>query len=265
MMQKNALGFIKKLQSLEYEISGSDRFWDVLFPDNESKWNHLHINQYQATFYLYHVNGDGVISVGPGNKVEGTDSFGQSKGYIENEPLWEHLLTYAYKWLVKIDRDWIKANRLMQQQYPPAYRYGIVPHSLIRTSLTDFYRLDKELGKRRMAKVVKLVEDGWFRRDANLINETMTANDFFEYCRIAYIAAKRKDDKVDASLTGREMYTLYADGRHEGILDIDPSSPKAFADWIDHKHPKYSGGGHPWEIKRGGTKLPQVAISEPAE
>ena len=81
----------------------------------------------------------------------------------------------------------------------------------------------------------------------------MTANDFFEYCHIAYIAGQRKGEKPDTTLSGRDMYQKYADGRHEGLLDIDPESHQEFADWIDGKHPKKSSGGHPWEIRRGGN------------
>lgn len=64
----------------------------------------------------------------------------------------------------------------------------------------------------------------------------MTATDYFHYCKIAYIAGKRQDESVDESLSGREMYARYADGRHEGLLDIDPDSAQEFADWIDSKH-----------------------------
>ena len=81
----------------------------------------------------------------------------------------------------------------------------------------------------------------------------MTAKDFFKYCRIAYIAGKREDEEVNERLSGREMYKRYADGRHEGLLDIDENSAQEFADWIDGKHPKRNVGGHPWEIKRGGN------------
>jgi hypothetical protein len=49
------------------------------------------------------------------------------------------------------------------------------------------------------------------------------------------------------------MYERYADGRHEGLLDIDPHSTQEFADWIDGNHPKRTRGGHPWEIKRGSN------------
>jgi hypothetical protein len=41
------------------------------------------------------------------------------------------------------------------------------------------------------------------------------------------------------------MYERYADGRHEGLLDIDGDSAQAFADWIDGTHPKRGCGGHP--------------------
>ena len=252
-MKTLAVEFFKELSCFEYGLSGPDRQWNVIFPDDRTRWNYLHINQYQETFYVSLVNGDAVIAVGPGDKVEGTDSFGQPRGYIENEPLWEHVLIYAKKWLKRVKKEWIRSNRIVQEEYPLEYRCGIVPHTLVRESLKDFYRLDFELGKQRTAKLVKLIESGWFRKDTNLIRESMTADDYFEYCRIAYIAAERTEDTVDKTLAGRDMYKRFADGRHEGILDIDSSSPKEFADWIDHKHPKRGMGGHPWEIKRGGN------------
>ena len=81
----------------------------------------------------------------------------------------------------------------------------------------------------------------------------MTANDYFHYCKIAYLSGQRKDDHVDSKMSGREMYKRFADGRHEGLLEIDGDSKQEFADWIDGKHPKKTTGGHPWEIKRGGN------------
>ncbi len=40
-----------------------------------------------------------------------------------------------------------------------------------------------------------------------------------------------------------------ADGRHDGLLEIDPDSKAALAKWF-RSNPK---GGHPWEIARGGN------------
>lgn len=81
----------------------------------------------------------------------------------------------------------------------------------------------------------------------------MTTNDYFDYCKIAYLAAQHENNTIDENLSGREMYQRYADGRDEGLLSIAPNSTKAFAQWLDSEHPKRSSGGHPWEIKRGGN------------
>jgi hypothetical protein len=40
-----------------------------------------------------------------------------------------------------------------------------------------------------------------------------------------------------------------ADNRHEGLLDLPLNDPEAFAEW----HKNRVGGGHPWEICRGGN------------
>jgi len=97
------------------------------------------------------------------------------------------------------------------------------------------------------------------------IVKTMTANDFFDYCKIAYIAAAEKKGQVNKALSGKALYEIYADGRHEGLLDIDPTSESEFSDWIDGTHPKRDRGGHPWEIKRGGnTTLIGLRVTRPS-
>jgi len=74
----------------------------------------------------------------------------------------------------------------------------------------------------------------------------MTVECFLRACQIGYQATLAEGCDT---LTPRELYRRHADGRHDGLLDIDPTSPDAFADWMG------SGfkGGHPWEILRGGN------------
>lgn len=127
------------------------------------------------------------------------------------------------------------------------------------------YRLDTELDREGTKEFLRLVEDGCFNKAEFTEIATMTAADYFNYCRIAYLAGKRDDEDVDVSLSGREMYARYADGRHEGLLDIDPESADEFAAWIDGKHPQRTVGGHPWEIKRGGnTTHIDLTVSRPS-
>jgi hypothetical protein len=194
---------------------------------------------------------------------------GASSRSVENHgrlaTVWEPLIASARKWLRVARKDWIKANQRIQAEYPLRYRYGVVPNALIRASLPDVYCLDKELGKDKTWKVVRLIEDGFFLKAENTEVSSLTVDEYFGYCRIAYMAGTRKEEVVDESLSGREMYKRYADGRHEGLLDIDPASEQEFADWIDGRHPKRGRGGHPWEIKRGGnTTHIDLTVSRPS-
>jgi hypothetical protein len=266
-----AFDFVKELGEYVCELSGSDRIWNILFPDAGEKWHHLHVNRYQNTFYITHVNGDSSgLEVEPKKAVRAMDPMGiPSSRWTENhdqlDETWGPLIEFARKWMKVIRKDWIKANKRIQAAYPLQYRCGIAPHALVRDSLPHVYRLDKKLGKARARKLVRLVEDGFFHKPANTEVSAMTANNYFQYCRIAYLAGKRNDDAVDPSLSGREMYSRYADGRHEGLLDIDPASEQEFAEWIDGTHPKRGQGGHPWEIKRGGnTTHIDLSVSRPS-
>lgn len=75
---------------------------------------------------------------------------------------------------------------------------------------------------------------------------SMTANDFFRFCAMGYAENKYKGcDK-----TPKEQYYLHADGRDNGLQDIDADDPKAFHEWL---HNREQFGGHPWEVCRGGN------------
>ena len=261
-----ALSFVKELEDFSYRLSVLDRIWDIIFPDIKRKWHHLHVNKYGHTFYITHVSGGGGgLEVEPKKGVVPMDSFSYSgENHVQPALVWGSLITSAHKWLKVVRKDWIKANKQVQVEYPLRYRYGVVPNATIRASMPDAYRLDKELGKNKTWKLIRLIEDGFFFKAENTEVSSMTAADYFQYCRIAYMAGKRKEETVDESLSGRDMYRGYADGRHEGLLDIDPASEQEFADWIDGTHPKRGAGGHPWEIKRGGnTTHIDLTVSRP--
>ena len=254
----NALGaFLKELGRFDHHLSGSDFVWNLLFPDAAGRWNQVAVTRYRQTFYVSHIDGKSVgLEVVPGKCVQAMASFGLShfeEGRGDLPRVWAPLIASARAWLRVVKKDWIRAGKRVQQQYPLNRRFGIVPGAVIRASLPNLYRIDKELGRADSRKFVGLVEDGYFLKDANITVESMTAMQYFDYCRIAYIAGQSRNDRVDEGLSGREMYEQYADGRHEGLLDIDENSKQEFADWIDGKHEKKSSGGHPWEIKRGGN------------
>lgn len=261
---------LQELDDFSYSMSSSDRVWNILCPSGSSDWSHLRVSKYRETYYLSHINGNsGTLEFEPDQEVRvlsGAEyaSCRGLKGY-KTAAAWELLLSSAAGWLKIVRKDWIKANRRVREEYPLNDRYGIVSHAIIRASLPGMYRLDTELGKESTKEFLRLVEDGYFNKAEYTEMTTMTAADYFNYCRIAYLAGKRADEDVDVSLSGREMYARYADGRHEGLLDIDPESGEEFTAWIDGKHPQRTVGGHPWEIKRGGnTTHIDLSVSRPS-
>ncbi len=86
--------------------------------------------------------------------------------------------------------------------------------------------------------------------------DSMTANDFFRACSIGYMACGY--DCSELPLV--DQYSQYADGRDEGLTGrgyglnegpgIDFDDPSAWDRWYFDRE---RGGGHPWEVIRGGN------------
>jgi len=77
----------------------------------------------------------------------------------------------------------------------------------------------------------------------------MTAGIYFECCRLGYKANKYKGSN---KLDGKELYRRHADGRDDGLLDLDPDSAEEFTAWyLDSKY----RDGHVWEIIPGGSSF----------
>ena len=75
----------------------------------------------------------------------------------------------------------------------------------------------------------------------------MTAQRFFDCCRLGYLA---NDYEKSGELSAKELYRKFADGRDDGLLDLDMDSAEEFAAWYDNSK---RGCGHPWEVCRGGN------------
>lgn len=75
----------------------------------------------------------------------------------------------------------------------------------------------------------------------------MTASKFYEYCAVGYKANQYENIE---GLTAKEQYYKMADGRDEGLSEINSDSAEEFEAWYNDRH---RGGGHPWEVCRGGN------------
>jgi hypothetical protein len=213
--------------------------------------------KYNGIYYFVSISGRGcTLAVTPSKSVAIEENFSRSSFDSRENPesIWGNIILDALKWLKTTQKNWLRANQKVQSEYPLHMRKGKVAHALIRASFKDFYRLDKELGKSKMKKFIKLVEDLKFSKYRYGTRESMTAKDFFDYCKIAYIFGKEKDEHIDENLSGREMYKRYAYNGHScGISKIDQNSPQEFSDLIDGTHPKIKLGEKAWRIKGGGS------------
>lgn len=136
-------------------------------------------------------------------------------------------------------------NDYIKNNLPPEHRTG----TITRKHYWDIWpecrkEFFKDITKEDVKKFCNLAYAQGSEPESDYLKE-MTANDFFRFCSMGY--AENKYNGYDK--TPKEQYYLHADGRDEGLCEIDPNSSEAFHDW-------YFGdrfGGHPWEVCRGGN------------
>lgn len=172
-MHQTLQTFLNELKGFIPVLSSMDLVWELLFPDAKKQWHHLQVRKYKDTFYITDINGRcESIEVG---ELEGTQPETSSHCSHRNNSGWKDLIQSALNWFKLVRKDWIKANRQIQEEYPLRYRYGTVPHAVVRHSLPDIYRLDAELGTEKCRQFTSLVEEGYFFRQENMVLPAMTA------------------------------------------------------------------------------------------
>ena len=139
-------------------------------------------------------------------------------------------------------------NDVVRENLPPQHRTGTIRRrdfwNVWPDARVDFF---KDISPADVAEFIERAsaqEENYAAMKDRL--QAMTANDFFRFCAMGY--AENKYD--GCGKTPKEQYVLHADGRDEGLQDIDADSPEAFHAWL---HDRDRCGGHPWEVCRGGN------------
>lgn len=239
-----------------------DPYWEVIFPFSKARWCFLYVSTYRGTFYITdNISGES-LQYNPEPDVTADNQSGlvEFSDAYTNKRTWALILHRAAQWLEQVEADWVLANKIIRQRFPHKYRTGIVPSAVVAHYFPEYRHLNESLGPQNTQKMLDKVEQTTrFGSEAGLVGG-LTAKKYFDYCQLAYMAVGRATQQED----GRTLYERLADGRDEGLLDIDPESETEFADWIDDKHPLRDRGGHPWEILRGGnTSNVQLQVRRP--
>ena len=138
-------------------------------------------------------------------------------------------------------------NDYVEKNLPSRHRFGTIR----RRDLWDIYPEEREeffetLSDKDKQDFVQICINQ--DEDAPVLGRlhNLTANDFYRFCAMGYKAMEY--DGTD--LSPKEQYYKHADGRDNGLREIDPDSPEAFKEWY---HDDERRGGHPWEVCRGGN------------
>ncbi len=226
---------ISLINQLEPERDYSDSYWKFYFPINSKEWEKLSITLYDSNYYFGFASSKfSFCYPGEKDRIDWEDQI--FKKIIEHVP----------KIIAKIQKNMESYYRSLIKELPVKYRWGVMPRKALLLNIDDMYRPELELGAKNTKELVRWIEKNG--REKGELSEPMTLELYLKYCKIAYNANAKKLH-VKGTESGFELYKRLADNRHEGLLDIDPKSPKAFKKWFHGKHM----GGHPWEIYRGGN------------
>ncbi|MDR1538509.1 MAG: hypothetical protein LBU32_11045 [Clostridiales bacterium] len=208
--------------------------WLSEYPEPQ-KWYLLAAQSYEDTRYIF-LDGELTFQIQPGQPGE---------YYLD----WSELA----RWLLSAVDESINAlkagtyNAHVNAYLPYRKRVG----KILRENYWDIFAGEKEaylqdITPNEIKRFAELMDGQLASSPASRLPE-MTAGLFFDCCRLGYEANCYKGA---GDLTPRELYRAYADGRHDGLLDLDEQSAEAFDAWF---HDKTIYGGHPWEVCRGGN------------
>lgn len=119
-------------------------------------------------------------------------------------------------------------------------RFGVIKRS-------DYWNLYPDSKKILFSDISQEEIDYFIENASESVSErikNMTSCKYFECVRLAYIS----NNYEVKGLSDKELYLKYADGRDEGLSQINLDSSEEFDEWYNHRD---GFGGHPWEIMRG--------------
>lgn len=224
----------------------SDEIWRFYMPSphNKRKWLHQHFTKYQNVIYWV-INNDIQLEFDLKKEtLKEEHSFSHSEGYDVST-----LIKSCIRILKEAEKNWLDYHRKLLRTLPKKYRFGLIERKILWDIMPDIYRPDLELA----AKEYKFLTEVFNQQEKfsdTLAISSPTLQTYLDYCKVAYLAIFKKcKSYIKKQMPGLDMYKAMADGRHEGLIDIKPDSTEDLIKWYHSGR----GGGHPWEICRGGN------------
>jgi hypothetical protein len=251
---KSLFTLTETIKLFEPSINGRDQDWEFHLKVNR-KWQVLNVKLYNDTWYCN-------LTPGLSNSLYGREKNNFCFSLLPTEshsedlnipdvvaqqlPLMNAALQGIY---IEVKEDPIKYHSQLLKLIPPSLKWGVAPSSLIQKALPEWRSFESDLRPADIQTICELCQES----SPEPITE-MTAQLFFDYCKIAYLANPTTFEKTNTPLnqsaSGHDLYRTYADGRDAGLSKIKAHSSKLFSEWYDNQK---RIGSHPWEIYRGGN------------
>lgn len=230
---------VKLIQKFKPEYQGGDSNWRF-YVIIKRKWFHVRVKEYQDVYYFFGVQDLDFSYESKKHTVVGLQD--------NSESVLDDLEVALQAIALEQKNSWMAYLSKLMRSVPSELRYGIIPRTHVRRLIPAYRCFDQELGVTTLAKTVQYLKRHRFDRES--IPE-MTAQLYFRYCRVAYLANPDTFGKdFNSKMSGKALYKRWADGRDGGLKMVNPESPGAFSKWYDGED---WTGGHPWEIYRGGN------------
>lgn len=228
--------------------------WKDLYP-HDTCWYKLdaatHTNRDGEKFYGVFLNNNYILSIGDSNEDENET--------VDAGMLIQYLIRKT-KEVIEMVREGTY-NETIESTLPYRYRSGIIDRKTYYSLFpSERDRIRNGLTDQEIKEFCDLVEHDSIP-DHELIPQ-MTARTFFEACACGYLGCGYKERKhylfhdteeehqKYGGITPRERYSMYADGRDDGLRQIPMDDPKAFSLWERRKEPYYKfSGSHPYEVR----------------
>ena len=223
------------------DFNDEDEDWGS-YEDFVSSWKYYHPDESDWYVFFYERMPDGRSYLGINGLVIFSD---ERDNTFRNQSIYH---TDLLRWLIGIVReqvDSIKAGTYRDRvirELPIGYRKGVVKRSDVWESGYWTREMDLEgTTDEDIEAFTELTNHGIEEKPVNRL-PSMTVNDYLKYCSLCF----RIRGEIVEGLTLIQQYKRFADGRDDGMLDIDMDDPDAFMSFR-----KMSHDGHVWEIRAG--------------
>jgi hypothetical protein len=221
-----------------------EQLWKDYYPET-TKWYKFQTAKYEDNLYFY-FGGKLLWTVNENEFREEEAKTGWNLEFYERFA--RRLLEKITDETEKLKKDADAYNSYIEQNLAWSKRLGKIRRKDFWEIMgTETIRPDLKLGPELIEKLKMAVAHTKENQFPCL--PEMTANLYFRVCEVGYDANGYFKYSAE-TLSPRDKYLSFADGRDAGLRDIDGDSPEAFNEWYNSGNRM---GTHPWEICRGGN------------